>query len=389
MNTRLLEYILNGNIVINSLEVLGHWIKRFPDHPQLLKIYAGLLAANAHMQASANHYGRAAQLFLSEGQFLQGIATKLGQWQAVKPTKEEIEAFISTIKNLSPDAKPATTFWMSLNPDELLDLCQLAEIIFYPAGTTVKQLGEIEKALNFIVSGELKESNYRMIEDQQVKFKKPIQILKPNDIFGAVYPFTEDIRSQSHVMTLKRTELISITKEKLFRMCRMHSELEGKIIGLLQIRCSKSSKKGSALARKVKRYNLSAPISIEIIPDTEGSTPIRIAGYSRDMSVSGLCFITPHALITDSHQSGLKEVLNRQRPEVRVILSIEKMSLIIPGKIVRKEKVLENGQIHIALGIRYEDLPPMIGGAFFAFAQSVGILSMNSKAIEDSKSFAP
>ena len=63
MNTRLLEYILNGNIVINSLEVLGHWIKRFPDHPQLLKIYAGLLAANAHMQASANHYGRAAQLF--------------------------------------------------------------------------------------------------------------------------------------------------------------------------------------------------------------------------------------------------------------------------------------------------------------------------------------
>jgi hypothetical protein len=65
------------------------------------------------------------------------------------------------------------------------------------------------------------------------------------------------------------------------------------------------------------------------------------------------------------------------------------MSLIIPGKIVRKEKVLENGQIHIALGIRYEDLPPMIGGAFFAFAQSIGILGMSSKAIEDSKSLAP
>jgi CRP-like cAMP-binding protein len=228
-----------------------------------------------------------------------------------------------------------------------------------------------------------------MIEDQQVKFKKPIQILKPNDIFGAVYPFTEEIRSQSHVMTLKRTELISITKEKLFRMCRMHSELEAKIIGLLQIRFSKSSQKGSALARKVKRYNLSAPISIEIIPDTEGSTPIRIAGYSRDLSVSGLGFITPHALITESHQPVLKEVLNRQRPEVRVILSIEKMSLIIPGKIVRIERLLENGQIHLSLGIRFEDLPPMIGGAFFAFAQNVDILNMNSKANEDSKSFAP
>jgi hypothetical protein len=64
------------------------------------------------------------------------------------------------------------------------------------------------------------------------------------------------------------------------------------------------------------------------------------------------------------------------------------MSLIIPGKIVRKEKVLENGQIHLSLGIRFEDLPPIIGGAFFAFAQSVNILSLSSTSIEDSKSLA-
>ncbi|MCK7512228.1 MAG: hypothetical protein MZV70_54750 [Desulfobacterales bacterium] len=55
------------------------------------------------------------------------------------------------------------------------------------------------------------------------------------------------------------------------------------------------------------------------------------------------------------------------------------MSLIISGKIVRKEKVLDNGQIHLAMGIRFDDLPPMLGGAFFAFAQSVGIHSIRPK----------
>jgi CRP-like cAMP-binding protein len=379
MNTRLLEYILNGNIVINSLEVLGHWIKRFPDHPHLLKIYANLLAANAHHQAAANHFGRAAQIFFKESQFLQGIAAKIAQWQAIRPQHEEIRAFLSDCNRHAPDGNPAAAFWKNLSADEFLDLCQIAENVSYASGITVKQLGEVEKVLNFVVSGELKESNYRMIEDQQVKFKKPIQMLKPDDIFGSIYPFSEDIRSQSHIVTVKRTELISITKERLLRLCRVHPQLEAKIIDLLQIRDAKTSKNGSALARKAKRYSLTAPITIEIIPDSDGTPPVRLTGFSRDWSVSGLCFLTPDSLIDDAHQPVFKAIFNGLEPQVRVILSIEKMSLIISGKIVREEKLIENGQIHLSLGIRFEDLPPILGGAFFAFAQSIGILGQDAK----------
>jgi hypothetical protein len=36
MNTRLLECIINGSIVINSLEVLRPWVTKFPNHPNLL-----------------------------------------------------------------------------------------------------------------------------------------------------------------------------------------------------------------------------------------------------------------------------------------------------------------------------------------------------------------
>jgi CRP-like cAMP-binding protein len=381
MNTKLLEYILNGNIVINSLDVLGHWVKRFPDHPHLLKIYASLLATNNHPQAAAHYYDRSAQIFLKEGQFLQAIATKMAQWQAVRPQRQEIEAFLSTCRGQVPDGKPATAFWKSLNTDEFLDLCQISENSCHPSGITVKQLGEIEKQLYFVVSGELKESNYRMVEDPQAKFKKPIQMLGSNDIFGVIYPFSKDIRSQSHIVTLKRTELISLKKEKLIRSCKVHPQLEAKIIELLQIRYSKTSSNGSSLARKAKRYNLSTPIAVEILSES-GNAPVRLVGFSRDLSVSGLCFLIPSGIIEDSQQAVLEGVFNGENSEARVILSIEKMSLSVPGRIVRKEKVLDNGQIHVAMGIRFDDLPPMLGGAFFALAQSAGLLNKGASPVE-------
>jgi hypothetical protein len=379
MNTRLLEYILNGSIVINSLDVLGHWVKHFPDNPQLLKIYANLLAANSHLQAAANHYDRVTRIYLKEGQFLSGIATKIAQWQAVKPKKEEVERFISEFQGQASDGKPATAFWKNMTADELLDLYQIVENVCYSPGITVKQLGEVEGALNFVVSGELKESNYRMIEDQQVKFKKPIQVLKPNDIFGVVYPFSEEIRSQSHIVTLNRTELINIKKEKIITLCRVHSHFEAKIIELLQIRNSGKTENGSTSARKAKRYSLATPIAIEIIADKDIAASIRITGFARDWSVSGLCFLMPDNHVEDSHQTAFKAILNGHKPEVRVILSIEKMSLVISGKIVRKEKVVDHGKIYLSLGIRFDDLPPMLGGAFFAFAQTVGFLNQGGK----------
>jgi CRP-like cAMP-binding protein len=385
MNTRLLECILNGSIIINSLEVLRPWITKFPNHPHLLKIYADLLADNQHRQAAAIHYDRAARLFVEEVQSLRGVATKIRQWQTLRPQKEEIAAFLSAFRNKTPNGNPTVNFWKNLTADELFVFYPIVENVCYPSGSTLKNLGEVETELNFIVSGELKESNYRMIEDQQMKFKKPIQILRPNDIFGAVYPFSEHNRSQSHIVTLKRTELIRIKKEKLIRLCRIHPQLEPKLIDLVQIRHSRTPKKSSVLARKASRYSVSAPISLEILPDAEASLPIRICGYSRDLSVSGLCFLISVKRIEESRKPFFSSLCNADpKPTVRVILSIEKMSLSISGKIVRSDKVLDHGLVHLALGIRFDDMSPIAGGAFFAFAESVGIMNQDPNAIANS-----
>jgi CRP-like cAMP-binding protein len=388
MNARLLECIINGSIVINSLEVLRPWITKFPDHPDLLKIYADLLAFNKHRQAAALYYDRAANIFLEEGRFLLAVATKIRQWQSIKPQMEELAAFLSVFQNKTQNGIPTLNFLRNLTSDQLLALYPLVENLCYPAGATLKELGDAETSLHFVVSGELKESNYRMIQDRQMNFKKPIQLLKPNDIFGAVYPFSEHKKSTSHVVTLKRTELIRITKEKLIDLCRLHPQLESKIIDLLQIRHSKTAEKSCTLARKATRYSVSAPISLEIFPDAETDLPIRICGYSKDLSVSGLCFLISVNRIEESQRAFLSSLFNSdQRPAVRIILSLEKMSLSISGKIVRSNKVLDNGQIHLALGIRFDETLPMLGGAFFAFAESVGIMNQGSTAIRNLSEF--
>jgi CRP-like cAMP-binding protein len=386
MNTRLLECILNGGIVINSLEALRPWTAKFPTHPHLLKIYADLLADHQQRQSAADHYDRAARLFVEEGQSLLGVATKIRQWQTLSPQKEEIAAFLSAFRTRTSSAIPALNFWKNLTVDELLALYPIIENVCYPSGSTLKQLGEVETELNFIVAGELRESNYRMIEDQQGKFKKPIQILKPNDIFGAVYPFSEHNRSKSHIVTLKRTELIRINKGKLFDLCNTHPQFEPRLIDLVQIRHSKPSKKSSVLARKASRYSVSAPITLEILPDAAAGLPIRICGYSRDLSISGLCFLISANRIEESRKPFWGSLCNGDhKPTVRVILSIEKkMSLSISGKIVRSDKVLDHGQVHLALGIRFDDMSPIAGGAFFAFAESVGIMNQGSNAIAHS-----
>jgi CRP-like cAMP-binding protein len=385
MNPRLLECIIDGSIVITSPEVLSSWIAKFPNHPHLLKVYADLLAVNRRRQAAAVHYERAARIFLEQGDCLLGMALKIRHWQTLRPKKEEIAAFQTDFRNKAPHGNPAVDFWKNLTPDELLAIYPVVENASYPSGANLKQIGDEESALNFVVAGKLKESNYRMVEDQQTKFKKPINILKPNDIFGAVYPLSEPNRSTSHIVTLSRTQLIRIDKQKLIRLCRMHPQLEPKIIDLIQIRHSKTRGKFPLLARKAMRYSVSAPASIEIFPSAEDRFPIKIGGYSRDLSVSGLCFLISDNRISESQRTFFSSLFNGgQRPTVRVILSIEKMSLSISGKIVRLNKVLENGQIHLALGIKFAEMSPLLGGAFFAFAEIVGILNPDSKAMASS-----
>ncbi len=58
-----LEHIIEGSIMINSIDLMLDILKKFPAEPDLVRIYADLLLKNKMHEAAAKAYNRAAILF--------------------------------------------------------------------------------------------------------------------------------------------------------------------------------------------------------------------------------------------------------------------------------------------------------------------------------------
>ncbi|MGD2187035.1 MAG: hypothetical protein PVI71_12945, partial [Desulfobacterales bacterium] len=58
------EHIMDGTIVINSVELMLNILKKFPAEPNLVRIYADLLLKNKMLEAAVKAFNRAAKLYL-------------------------------------------------------------------------------------------------------------------------------------------------------------------------------------------------------------------------------------------------------------------------------------------------------------------------------------
>jgi len=81
------EYILDGSIVVDSIDAYESILKEFPDRPELLKIYAEMLAAEKLKDAAIRQYGQAARLFLDSGRLFQAWVSKILQWRLQRPSR--------------------------------------------------------------------------------------------------------------------------------------------------------------------------------------------------------------------------------------------------------------------------------------------------------------
>ena len=68
-----IEHIIEGSIVINSIELMLEILDKFADQPELVRIYADLLLKNKMHDAAARAYNRTAILFLNSGKMLPAI----------------------------------------------------------------------------------------------------------------------------------------------------------------------------------------------------------------------------------------------------------------------------------------------------------------------------
>ncbi|MEJ2286507.1 MAG: hypothetical protein P8X85_23265 [Desulfobacterales bacterium] len=84
------EHIIDGSIVIDSIEAFSSILKQFPKHPSLLIKYADLLFRQELIDLAAKSYGEAAQLYIDSGHMLQAMVAKKQQWLIKPPSKDDI-----------------------------------------------------------------------------------------------------------------------------------------------------------------------------------------------------------------------------------------------------------------------------------------------------------
>ena len=364
------EHIIDGAIVINSVELMLNILKKYPAEPNLVRIYADLLLKNKMPEAAVKAYNRAAKLYLDTGKILPAIVAKISQWHIEMPSDQHVQSFLTELNRNNNKTLPLGHFFSKLSIQELKALCSLFENIRVPSGHVVKQIGDTEDHLFFIVSGQLKDSIYLTLQNQGKVFRKPTLVLAENNFFGDIYPFNKEHRSQSYIETLEPVELVRIPKEKLMRICRKYPNIELGIIDLLSIRSLTNSDEPSDMIRQESRHKFILSLQLEIYPEHSPDQAIHLEGGSEDISIGGMSIIIDSTSVGDS--TPISD-LDKTIPNAKINVSVVTHTLLlkISGKIVWSREIVQDGTKTSAIGMQFDEMSPKIRGLLFALFSSL------------------
>ena len=363
------DYIVEGSIVVDSLEAFGTILKEFPGRPELLRMHAERLAAGRSRGPAIQQYDKAARLFLNSGRLLQAWVAQSLKWQLQRPSRDQLLEFHRAVERVPHNGAPADDFIQNLDPRERMAVFGRLRRICVPAGKTILNAGKHPADLYLVVSGVFNEACYEMVSQKPRFRREACRVLWEADSFGEVYPFSEEILDQPHVVTSTRAELLVISRLRLIRACRRYPNVESGIIRLSRIRSDKKAENSSDRIRKGLRYTIPTRMSVEIFPASGSGQPIIMQGYCRDLSISGVSFLAESngAPLEKGRLASSDDLIRRK---VRVTIPAEDFSIAISGLIVRQRNVWVHGHKTQSLGIEFAKMPPRLRGAFFAFAEN-------------------
>lgn len=355
--------ILDGSITINDLDAIKNIIDDEPDNVDLIATFADLLLQKRITELAWQNYKIASSLYLKNGHLLKSMMMSRAQWQIKRPSKAEIYHYFSKIADSEIKQTKFYDFIKEISTAEKFAfLCRLRRENL-PAKTIIKKVGEIENNLWFVLSGELRESFYELINTRNSQPWLPNRKINEEDFFGKIYPFNEQHKSTSYVETLTRVQTVVISKNCLRLLCLRHSNIEKSLIGLCGIRKNESIPKDIKLRRSY-RYPVNVEMKIFIDSQLNGSGHIYLAGYSKDISIHGVGFVVDRC--SKETKNEIYKILEKKvKISVIVIFYNQKIGITIPGSIVRLQESVENGSKKIVLGIEFIDLPPNIQGLIF------------------------
>ena len=357
------KQIVDGSITINSINEFKSILRIFPNDPALHRVYADLLVRKKSHDAAIRSYSKAATLNIEAGLMLQAIICKILEWRLQKPTRQKVQRFYRALSGGSYHQTALNEFFNNLAFPEFTALVNQMTRIRMAAGRTIKKIGEQETELYLIVSGNLKATTLLPLNDARKKPRNESVILTENDFFGDVYPYDSTKISQAFIETVTTAELVKITKAKLKRICKEFPNIE---LGLIDLFKARSEIGEGGLLRKVRQIDrqlLPIKVDMQIFPGKSGDNPIVLSGYSRDVSIGGMCIVLnpEYAHVPSMYQ-------NIKRVRIQMSMPGDAMAMGVAGKIVWSRQVIDEGEKTVALGIQYKNMPPKLSGLLVVFA---------------------
>jgi len=355
-------HIIDGSITIDSVSDFESMLGLFPDNPSLFNAFGDLLYKKKSYKAAARAYGKAAGLFVDSGTMFPAILSKVLQWRIIKPTLHEVRPFFANLQRTQFNSSPLQKFFKSLSFPEMVSVTNRLKRVRLPAGKVFKKIGDIENSLYFIASGTLKETTLKPLNKEEKKHRKSAVYLAASDIVGDIYPFEEQKISQSYTETVTSAELGKISKQGLITICTRYPNVAHAVINLFKDR--QASRKESPLpARESNRHLLPLKMKLKIRPKETGYPPFILDGFSRDISVGGVCVV-----LDAKHKNIVSLAKNIKDAGVTIFIPGGGFTLNVSGSVVWNRGVISNGKKTLALGIQFKGMTPKVSGLLVVFA---------------------
>ena len=362
--------IIDGSIKIHSPVEFENVLRLFPNDPALLRAYADLMISKQLPDIASKSYAESAGLFIESGMTLQAIIAKSLEWKINPPSDtEQIREFFNQANENGYQQTPVNIFFHSISYSALVAILYPLIKIRLPAGRMVKKVGDDEKYLYCVISGTLRATTFQPVNsDNDIVYKKSAFHLSENDFFGDIYPFEDKQVSQTYVETITESELIKIPKITLMKVCVQNPDIEDALADLFNSQSGIEEKDNSLVNRMGSRQQVPVEVHLQVQKTDNGSPPIDLTGYSRDISIGGICVV----LNADQRNyPSLDEDINQAN--VQISLPSEDFTVNVPGKIIWTRQIAIEDKKAVALGMQYREMSPKSQGMLLGFANSLKI----------------
>ena len=357
------KHIVDGSLTIDSGKEFRSILRIFPNDAALHRVYADLLTRKKSLKVAAATYRKAATLYIESGMMLQAVVCKILEWRLEPPTPQKARRFYQALNGSQYHETSLNVFFNSLSFPEFAAFINQLRRARIPAGKTIKKIGAQEQFLYFIAAGNVTATTLHPLVEGQKEAEKSTVALAENDFFGDIYPFESDNISQSYFETATVTEIVKISRSALKRICKKFPNVELGIIDLLKARSESGDEEILRKVRRTDRHQLPIKIDLQVYPGKSGHHPIVLEGYSRDVSIGGMCIVLDPGY---EHLPSMYQEIKDSR--VQISMANEAMKLSVSGKIVWSKEIAFEGQHTIALGIQYQNMTPKLSGLVVVFA---------------------